>query len=127
MNQKCCRRVSSYIKFLYMHMERYSGNDFFSRIPLLHANINGSIALLCGGGWADRSKAAGKQGELGRNAGGGDKLPPGRAKKIIFFFFCLCITHEMHLFHFFKLKVVLPNLGKLSDPSSTWVSREKEH
>lgn len=57
---------------------------FFPRILLLHANINGSIALLCGGGWADRSKAAGKQGELGRNAGGGDKLPPGRAKTLYF-------------------------------------------
>lgn len=83
MNRKRCGIV--YIKFLYMHWrKRFQEMTFSPHIPLLHAVINGSITLLCGGGWVDRSKAAGKQGELGRNAGGGDKLPPGCAKNVIF-------------------------------------------
>lgn len=62
----------------------------------------------------DRSKAAGKQGELGRNAGGGDKLPPGRAKNYIFLLLPQYITHEIHLFDFFKKLKVLTDLWKLS-------------
>lgn len=55
------------------------------------------------GGWVDGSKATEKQGELGRNAGGGDQLPQDVQKKIrhMFFFFSLCITREKHLIHFY--------------------------
>lgn len=50
----------------------------------------------------DGSKATEKQGELGRNAGGGDQLPQDVQKKLdICFFFSFCITHEKHLIHFY--------------------------
>lgn len=74
---------------------------FSPHIPPLHAVIGGSRRVLRGGGWADRSKAAGKQAELGRNAGGGDALPPGRAKIYIFFYSYASAKPMKSMFLFF--------------------------
>lgn len=44
-------------------------------MPSLNIAIIGIIRLCVFGGGVDRSKAVEKLGELGGNAGGGDKLP----------------------------------------------------
>lgn len=65
------------------------------------------------GGRVDGSKATGKQGELGRNAGGGDKWPLGCAEKNRhLFFFSFFITYENHLL-IFVLNEALWNLWEL--------------